>query len=57
MYFSIPFYFSSLSRPSHDYRKFGAGNRTTLMVEAVKSGIEPREALLEFHEKHYSSDM
>uniref|UniRef100_A0A915PZQ4 Insulin-degrading enzyme n=1 Tax=Setaria digitata TaxID=48799 RepID=A0A915PZQ4_9BILA len=47
----------SLSKPSHDYGKFGTGNRTTLMVEALKNGIEPREALLEFHKTYYSSDI
>ncbi|EFO20407.1 insulin-degrading enzyme [Loa loa] len=47
----------SLSKPSHDYGKFGTGNRTTLMVEALKNGVEPRKALLEFHKTHYSSDI
>uniref|UniRef100_A0AAF5PUE9 Insulin-degrading enzyme n=2 Tax=Wuchereria bancrofti TaxID=6293 RepID=A0AAF5PUE9_WUCBA len=47
----------SLSKPSHDYGKFGTGNRTTLMVEALKNGIEPRKALLEFHKTYYSSDI
>uniref|UniRef100_A0A0R3RZQ2 Insulin-degrading enzyme n=1 Tax=Elaeophora elaphi TaxID=1147741 RepID=A0A0R3RZQ2_9BILA len=54
---SLSLYFRSLSKPSHDYGKFGTGNRTTLMVEALKNGIEPRKALLEFHKTHYSSDV
>uniref|UniRef100_A0A8R1TWN1 Insulin-degrading enzyme n=2 Tax=Onchocerca TaxID=6281 RepID=A0A8R1TWN1_ONCVO len=47
----------SLSKPSHDYGKFGVGNRTTLLVDALKNGIEPRKALLEFHKTYYSSDI
>ncbi|VBB34049.1 unnamed protein product, partial [Acanthocheilonema viteae] len=47
----------SLSKPSHDYGKFGTGNRTTLMIEALKNGIQPRKALLEFHKTYYSSDI
>ncbi|VDO44788.1 unnamed protein product [Onchocerca flexuosa] len=50
-------YFRSLSKPSHDYGKFGTGNRTTLLVDALKNGIEPRKALLEFHKTYYSSDI
>ncbi|CAG9536896.1 unnamed protein product [Cercopithifilaria johnstoni] len=47
----------SLSKPCHDYGKFGTGNHTTLMVEALKNGIEPRKALLKFHKTYYSSDI
>ncbi|VDN07645.1 unnamed protein product [Thelazia callipaeda] len=47
----------SLSKPSHDYGKFGTGNRTTLMVDALQNGIEPRKALLDFHKTYYSSDI
>ncbi|VDN41591.1 unnamed protein product [Gongylonema pulchrum] len=47
----------SLSKPSHDYCKFGTGNEKTLLLDAQEQGIEPREALLEFHNKYYSSDI
>ncbi|VDN41544.1 unnamed protein product [Gongylonema pulchrum] len=45
------------SFPSHDYCKFGTGNEKTLLLDAQEQGIEPREALLEFHNKYYSSDI
>uniref|UniRef100_A0A8R1HQ00 Insulin-degrading enzyme n=1 Tax=Caenorhabditis japonica TaxID=281687 RepID=A0A8R1HQ00_CAEJA len=47
----------SRSRPGHDYGKFGTGNKQTLLVDARKKGIEPRDALLQFHKKWYSSDI
>ncbi|KAF1751249.1 hypothetical protein GCK72_017803 [Caenorhabditis remanei] len=47
----------SRSKPGHDYGKFGTGNKQTLLEDARKKGIEPREALLQFHKKWYSSDI
>lgn len=47
----------SRSKPGHDYGKFGTGNKKTLLEDAREKGIEPREALLKFHKKWYSSDI
>lgn len=49
--------FRSLSKPGHDYGKFGTGSKKTLLEDARENNIEPREALLKFHQRHYSSDM
>ncbi|KIH57932.1 peptidase M16 inactive domain protein [Ancylostoma duodenale] len=46
-----------LSKPGHDYGKFGTGNKKTLMDDAREKGIEPREALLKFHKQWYSSNI
>ncbi|VDO57026.1 unnamed protein product [Haemonchus placei] len=46
-----------LSKPGHDYGKFGTGNKKTLMDDARKNGIEPREALLNFHKQWYSANI
>nr|CDJ85655.1 Peptidase M16 domain containing protein [Haemonchus contortus] len=46
-----------LSKPGHDYGKFGTGSKKTLMDDARKNGIEPREALLKFHKQWYSSNI
>ncbi|CAI4225039.1 unnamed protein product [Auanema sp. JU1783] len=45
------------SKPGHDYGKFGTGNKQTLVEDARKQNIEPREALLNFHKKWYSSNI
>ncbi|CAD6193834.1 unnamed protein product [Caenorhabditis auriculariae] len=47
----------SLSKKGHDYGKFGTGNKKTLLEDARAKGIEPREALLRFHKKWYSSNI
>lgn len=47
----------SLSKPGHDYGKFGTGSKKTLLEDARDKNIEPREALLKFHKDHYSSDL
>uniref|UniRef100_F1KTK3 Insulin-degrading enzyme n=1 Tax=Ascaris suum TaxID=6253 RepID=F1KTK3_ASCSU len=47
----------SLSKPGHDYGKFGTGSKKTLLEDARENNIEPREALLKFHQRHYSSDI
>ncbi|KAK0408320.1 hypothetical protein QR680_003887 [Steinernema hermaphroditum] len=46
-----------LCRPGHDYRKFGTGNRQTLMEIPKSKGIDVREELLKFHSKYYSSNI
>ncbi|KAK6757615.1 hypothetical protein RB195_015435 [Necator americanus] len=46
-----------LSKPGHDYGKFGTGNKKTLMDDARVKGLEPREALLRFHKEWYSSNI
>ncbi|PAV86514.1 hypothetical protein WR25_24247 [Diploscapter pachys] len=46
-----------MSKPGHDYGKFNTGNKKTLMEDARTKGIEPREALLEFHKQWYSSNI
>ncbi|VDO85139.1 unnamed protein product [Heligmosomoides polygyrus] len=46
-----------LSKPGHDYGKFGTGNKKTLLEDAREKGIEPREALLKFHKQWYSSNI
>lgn len=47
----------SLSKPGHDYGKFGTGSKKTLLEDARSNNIEPREALLNFHKRNYSSDL
>ncbi|CAI5452084.1 unnamed protein product [Caenorhabditis angaria] len=47
----------SRSKPGHDYGKFGTGNKQTLLEDARKKGIEPRDALLNFHKQWYSSNI
>ncbi|KAK6060907.1 hypothetical protein COOONC_01428, partial [Cooperia oncophora] len=49
--------FSYLSKPGHDFGKFGTGNKKTLLDDPQEKGIHPREALLDFHEKWYSSNI
>ena len=46
-----------LSKPGHDLGKFGTGDKYTLGEGAVKKGLDPREELLNFHKKWYSSNM
>ena len=47
----------SLSDPSHAYHKFGTGNTSTLKTIPAEKGIDVRKALLDFHEKYYSSNI
>ncbi|GMR59756.1 hypothetical protein PMAYCL1PPCAC_29951 [Pristionchus mayeri] len=47
----------NLSKPGHPYGKFGTGNKQTLMVDTKAKGIEARDVLLDFHKKHYSSNV
>ncbi|XP_028391087.1 insulin-degrading enzyme-like [Dendronephthya gigantea] len=43
--------------PSHPFKKFGTGNKTTLETRPRELGIDVQKALLEFHEKYYSANM
>ncbi|KAK6061149.1 hypothetical protein COOONC_01185 [Cooperia oncophora] len=40
-----------LSKPGHDFGKFGTGNKKTLLDDPQEKGIHPREALLEFSQR------
>ncbi|RKP06928.1 Metalloenzyme, LuxS/M16 peptidase-like protein [Thamnocephalis sphaerospora] len=46
----------SLSQPDHPYAKFSTGSLVTLMEEPQKAGIDVRDALLDFHSRHYSAN-
>ncbi|OQR75122.1 insulin-degrading enzyme-like [Tropilaelaps mercedesae] len=43
--------------PTHDFAKFGTGNRQTLQVIPNKNGIDVRKELLNFHDTWYSSNI
>ena len=43
--------------PSHDFHKFGTGNKETLDTAPKEKGISVRERLLEFHSTWYSSNI
>ncbi|GMS80835.1 hypothetical protein PENTCL1PPCAC_3010, partial [Pristionchus entomophagus] len=47
----------NLSKPGHVNGKFGTGNKQTLMIDTKAKGIEARDVLLNFHKKHYSSNV
>ncbi|GFO42675.1 insulin-degrading enzyme [Plakobranchus ocellatus] len=47
----------SLSRPDHDFNKFGTGNKETLDEIPKSKGIDIREELLKFHSQYYSSNI
>merc|ERR1719285_1316185 len=42
---------------SHDFAKFGTGNKLTLDTRPRAEGLSVRESLLEFHRKWYSSNI
>jgi len=42
--------------PDHPLKKFGTGNLQTLRDEPKKKGLNPRDALLDFHQQYYVSD-
>jgi insulysin len=44
---------SSLAKPEHPYSKFGTGNLATLSGDS----IDARAACIDFHKKHYSSNI
>ncbi|KAH9525028.1 hypothetical protein Btru_000137 [Bulinus truncatus] len=47
----------SLSKPGHDFGKFGTGNKETLETIPKSSGIDIRDELLKFHSEYYSSNV
>lgn len=47
----------SMSKPGHDFGKFGTGNAQTLDTEPKEKGIDVRKELLTFHGKWYSSNI
>ncbi|XP_045108140.1 insulin-degrading enzyme-like isoform X1 [Portunus trituberculatus] len=47
----------STADPTHDFSKFGTGNKDTLDIIPKEQGINVRDALLEFHAKWYSSNI
>ncbi|KAF6025311.1 IDE [Bugula neritina] len=47
----------SLSKPGHDFHKFGTGNKQTLWTTPREKGIDTREELLKFHSKYYSANV
>ena len=40
----------------HPHSKFFTGNKKTLLEDTKKKGIDLRESLIEFYQKHYSAD-
>lgn len=47
-----------ISRPNHDYGKFSIGNHETLRdSNFLKSGINIRDELFKFYNKHYSANL
>ncbi|XP_026471826.1 insulin-degrading enzyme-like [Ctenocephalides felis] len=46
-----------LCSPNHPYRKFGTGNKQTLMDGPKQKGINVRDELLKFHNRWYSSNI
>ncbi|KAI8809513.1 Metalloenzyme, LuxS/M16 peptidase-like protein [Cladochytrium replicatum] len=46
-----------LSEPTHPYIKFATGNHQTLRDDPKAAGFDIRNALLEFHDKYYSSNI
>ncbi|KAK0522926.1 metalloprotease [Tilletia horrida] len=47
----------SLSDPAHPYSNFGTGSASTLWDTPRSQGINVREELLKFHERHYSANV
>ncbi|PIC23637.1 hypothetical protein B9Z55_017267 [Caenorhabditis nigoni] len=47
----------SRSKPGHDFRKFGTGNKKTLLEDTRKQGIDLRDALLQFHKKWFRTHL
>ncbi|PIO64197.1 peptidase, M16 family, partial [Teladorsagia circumcincta] len=46
-----------LSKPGHDYGKFNIGSKKCLLDDGRRTGNELRQALLEFHNNWYSSNV
>ncbi|XP_048747252.2 insulin-degrading enzyme-like [Ostrea edulis] len=47
----------SLGDPSHDFTKYGTGNKDTLDTIPKSLGLNTRDELLKFHSKYYSSNI
>ncbi|ODV93679.1 hypothetical protein PACTADRAFT_51446 [Pachysolen tannophilus NRRL Y-2460] len=47
----------SLSSPLHPYNKFSTGNLNTLSELPLKEGVDVRDELINFYNKHYSSNL
>ncbi|XP_053683115.1 insulin-degrading enzyme [Sabethes cyaneus] len=47
----------SLCDPSHPYKKFGTGNKKSLLDDPKESGINTRDELIKFHTKWYSANL
>ncbi|XP_003701355.1 insulin degrading metalloproteinase isoform X2 [Megachile rotundata] len=47
----------SSANPNHPFSKFGSGNKETLDIIPKQKGINLRESLLEFYNKHYSANL
>ncbi|XP_050730176.1 insulin-degrading enzyme-like isoform X1 [Eriocheir sinensis] len=47
----------STADPTHDFSKFGTGNKETLDTLPKEQGINVRDSLLQFHAKWYSSNI
>jgi insulysin len=47
----------NLARPGHPYSRFRWGNLITLVDRAKEQGIDTREALVRFHDDHYSANL
>jgi insulysin len=48
---------STSSRENHVYWRFGTGNKETLWDEPMRKGIDVRERLIDWCEKHYSANI
>ncbi|TYZ68148.1 hypothetical protein PybrP1_009901 [[Pythium] brassicae (nom. inval.)] len=47
----------ALGNPRHPHHRFGVGNLETLSVAPTAQGIDVRQALLDFHARHYSANL
>jgi insulysin len=47
----------TLSNPNHPYSHFGTGSSVTLGENTAARGLDIRSILIEFYEKHYSSNL
>ncbi|CAG8571116.1 16391_t:CDS:10 [Funneliformis caledonium] len=45
------------SNPNHPWSKFSVGNLETLKESPMKEGIDTREELIKWYEKHYSANL
>jgi len=51
------FQLDSTSSRDHVFWRFGTGNKETLWDEPMRKGIDVRERLIDWCEKHYSSNI